>query len=188
MFKLKFILNFLSRLSRREKTIFYVAAAIVSLTLADRLLLAPVIQKIDNQASEIENKEKGIERMSFILAQKDRIIAESAKYIQFLTKTRSTDEEATTILKEIEAIANDNSMYIVDLKPIGFRDSAQMKKYMVSITCEGQMGNVFGFMYNLESSPQLLRVERCEIVPKSKESSIASSTLMISKIIFYSSD
>jgi Tfp pilus assembly protein PilO len=184
MFKLKFILTFLSRLSHSEKIIFYVAAAIVSLTLIDRLLLAPVSQRIDNQAAEIENKEAGIERMSFILAQKDRIVAETAKYVKFLSKAKESDEEATTILKEIESIANNNSMYVVDLKPIGFRDSNEIKKYVVSITCEGQMENVFSFMYNIESSPLLLRIERCEIVPKSRESSIASLTLMISKIIF----
>ena len=185
MLKFKFILTFLSRLSRREKIIFYIAVTIVSLTLIDRLLLAPVTQKIDNQASEIENKERGIEKMSFILSQKPRIVAETAKYVKFLSKARESDEEATTILKEIESIANDNSMYIVDLKPVGFRDSDEVKKYVVTITCEGQMENVFSFMYNIESSPLLLRIERCEIVPKSKESSIASLTLMISKIIFY---
>jgi Tfp pilus assembly protein PilO len=184
MLKLKFINTFLSRLTKREKIVFYAATAAVSLTLADRLLLAPVTQKIEMQAIETQNKESDIKRMSFILAQKDRIVAESAKYITFLTKAKNSDEEATTILKEIEAIANNNSMYIVDLKPIGFRDAASMKKYVVSITCEGQMESVFGFMYNIESSPQLLRIERCEIVPKSKESSIASCSLMISKIIF----
>jgi len=184
MLKLKFILTFLSRLSRREKITFYFAVAIVTLTLIDRLLLAPVVQKIDSQESEIKNKEAGIERMSFLLAQKPRIVAETAKYVKFLSKTKESDEEATSILREIESIANNNSMYIVDLKPIGFRDSSEMKKYVVSITCEGQMENVFGFMYNIESSPQLLRIERCEIVPKSKESSIASCSLMISKIIF----
>jgi len=184
MFKLKFIRTFLSRLSKREKIVFYGAAVAVSLTLIDRLLLAPVIQKIETQTVEIQNKESDIKRMSFILAQKDRIVAESAKYIKFLSKAKTTDEEATTILKEIESIANNNSMYIVDLKPVGFRDSGQMKKYVVSVTCEGQMENVFGFMYNIESSPLLLRIERCEIVPKSRESSIASCNLMISKIIF----
>jgi len=184
MMKLKFILDFLSRLSHREKLIFYVAAAAVSLTLGDRLLFAPVAQKLETQEAEIESKEAGIKRMSFILSQKDRIVAESAKYIKFLTKAKITEEEATTILKEIETIANDNSMYIVDLKPIGFRDAGEMRKYAVTITCEGQMENVFSFIYNIESSPQLLRVERCEMIPKSKESSIASLTLMISKIIF----
>ena len=184
MLKLKFINTFLSRLTKREKIVFYAATAAVSLTLADRLLLAPVTQKIEMQTIETQNKESDIKRMSFILAQKDRIVAESAKYITFLTKAKNSDEEATTILKEIEVIANNNSMYIVDLKPMGFRDAVQMKKYVISITCEGQMENVFGFMYNIESSPQLLRIERCEIVPKSKESSIASCSLMISKIIF----
>lgn len=184
MLKLKFIKTFLSRLSKRETIIFYVAAAVISLTVADRLLLSPVAQKIESQATEIKNKEAGIERMSFILAQKDRIVSESAKYIKFLTKAKDSEEEATTILKEIEAIANNNSMYIVDLKPLGFRDAEKMKKYMVSITCEGQMESVFSFLYNIETSPQLLRVERCEIVPKSKESSIASLNLLVSKIIF----
>jgi len=184
MLKLKFINTFLSRLTKREKIVFYAATAAVSLTLADRLLLAPVTRKIEMQTIETQNKESDIKRMSFILAQKDRIVAESAKYITFLTKAKNSDEEATTILKEIEAIANNNSMYIVDLKPMGFRDAVQMKKYVISITCEGQMENVFGFMYNIESSPQLLRIERCEIVPKSKESSIASCGLVISKIIF----
>ncbi len=184
MIKLKFFTSFLSRLSKREKVVFYVAIVAVAWALFDRLLFSPVIQRMESLSTEIQNKESDRKRMSFILSQKDRIVAESAKYIKFLSKAKNVDEETTTILKEIEEIANNNSMYIVDLKPLGLRETGQAKKYTVSITCEGQMEDVFKFMYNIESSPQLLRIERCEIIPKSTESSIASCNLMMSKMIF----
>ncbi len=183
LLNLKFIHTFLSRLSKREKIVFYCTVITVILTIADRLLLSPVFQNLEMLDSQIREKEADIKRMSFILARKDMIVAESAKYVNYLSKAKNVEEEPTVILKEIETIVDNSSMYLIDLKPIGYRDVGQIKKYMVSIACEGQMENVFTFMYNIESSPQLLRIERCEMIPKSKESSIASCNLMISKII-----
>jgi len=42
---IKSILSFVTKLSKRERTIFYVTVSVVSLVLLDRMILSPILAK-----------------------------------------------------------------------------------------------------------------------------------------------
>jgi len=132
---------------------------------------------------EVLEKTTGIEKNLRILAQKDRIVAESSKYSPFLSSPNTEEEEITSILKEIETLANKSSVYLVDMKPAGLKTSGLSKKYMINLSCEAQMEQLFEFMYNIENSDLLLLIERYQIGPKSAESSVAKCGMSVVKIV-----
>ncbi|MDD5194416.1 MAG: type 4a pilus biogenesis protein PilO [Candidatus Omnitrophica bacterium] len=181
--KLQSLYTSLAHLSKREKLVLYVAVAIIFVTLLDRLIIGPITLRIKLLNKEIEDTQRTIETNSHILAQKDRILAESAKYASFLNSNKSEDEEVTALLKEIEAIANKASVYLVDMKPAPAKEEGATKKYIVTVTCEGQMDQIIDFIYNIESSSKLLVIEKYEISPKSQESSVAVAGMTVSKTI-----
>ena len=112
-----------------------------------------------------------------------RIEAEAKKYASFASKVEAEEEAMTAFLKEIEELANKSSLYVVDMKPQGVKeDKNKSIKYMITLSCEGQMEQVMNFMYNVENSSSLLTVERYQLGPKTRESSIAQSSMSISKI------
>jgi Tfp pilus assembly protein PilO len=143
----------------------------------------PVYSKIKSLDDEIREKEIGIQKNFRISMQKDRILSETAKYTPFLNSLKYAEEDMTSILKEIEKLANKSSVYLIDLKPAGIKESTTSKKYLVSLECETQMEQLTDFMYNIENSNRLLRIEKYQISPKSKESSIARCSITISKIV-----
>ena len=175
--------NFVARLSKREKIIFYAAVSFVSLTLLDRLIISPIYSKIKSLNEEIQERESSIKKNLNILDQKDRISSEITKYTTFLSSTESDEEEMTSLLKEIEGLANKSSVYLVDMKPAGLKSAGSSKKYLISLNCEAQMEQLTDFMYNIENSIKLLTIEKYQIAPKSKESSVVRCSMSIAKIV-----
>ncbi len=184
MLKIQLFYQFLSRLSKTEKIIFYTAVAFVVLALFDRLIVYPIYSKISSLSNEIKEKELAISNDLRIFAQKDRILNEAQKYESFLGSPQTDEEEVTLILKEIENIASKSSLYIVEMKPAGVKeDKKKIKRFVVNLTCEGQMEQMMGFMYSIENSNMLLTIEKYQISPKSKESSIVQCSITISKAV-----
>lgn len=183
MIKLKGLYEFLNNLSVREKKIFYITLFFLGLVFIDRLIISPISYKMQTLTKEIEEKESSIRRYLQIISQKDRIKQQINKLSVFLENLKSSEDDITSILKELERLANKSGVYIVDIKPAGLKEESNIKKYVINLTCEAQMEQLVEFMYNIESSLKLLTIERYQISPKSKETSVASCTMMITKLI-----
>ena len=182
MINIQPILKILSNMSKREKIILYCALTFISFTLADRLIISPIVHKVQILNKEIKEAESDIKKDLRILAHKDRILADSKKYSKLLSSLISGDEEMTLILKEVENLANKSGIYLVDMKPGGQSDETS-NKYIVNLNCEAEMEQLMEFMYIVEDSEKLLTIEKYQISPKSADSSAARCKMMISKIV-----
>lgn len=175
--------SFINKLSARERKMFWVTVLIVMTLFVDRLVLGPILVRIDTLNKEINEKQIAINRYLQILAQKEKIKQQANRLSVFLEHLKTKEEEVTPILKEIERLANKSAVYLVDMKPAGIRQSGGFKKYLVNLSCEAQMQQLVEFMYNIESSHKLLTIEKYQITPKSKETGVASCTMTVAKII-----
>jgi ribosome-binding ATPase YchF (GTP1/OBG family) len=181
---LRVLQTFLGRLSKKEKIIFYVAASLISLLVLDRAIISPVFSKIQQLNKEIKDKQAQIKKNLRILAQKDKILTQGAKYSSFLSdSTMSDDEQVTLVLKELENLASKSQVYLVDMKPAGTKETGTSKRIMVNLNCEAQMEQLVDFMYNMENSDSLISIEKYQITPKAKESSVAKCSISVYKVV-----
>jgi len=184
MISLKEIHGTFDRFSKKEKLILFVACVCVVLALVDRMVVAPIISKLDSLKGQIRQKEEAVKRNLHIVSQKERIGHEVRKFASYFSDFDSEEENVTIFLKELEVLANKSSLSIVDMKPAGIKeDDNKVKKCVVTLSGEGQMEQIMDFMYNVENSNSLLTVERYQISPKSKETSVAQCSMTISKIL-----
>ena len=181
MLTAKTIRVFLSNMSKKDKYIFYSAVIIVSLAVLDRAVVNPIFSKIDSLNKQIIEMEANVKRNARILSQKDRILQESAKYKSFMVSPGTDEEENTSLLREIGEIAGKSEVYLEDMRPSGIMDMGAYKKFTVTLSCEGQMEQIANFILNVENSTNLLTVEKYQISPKAKGSSIAKCSAVISK-------
>ena len=180
--KIKSLYAVLPRLAKRERFVLYAAATFIFLALFDRLLIYPIFNKMKSLKKEIQETESSIRRNLHILAQKDRILSESAKYASFIGGTKSDEEEMTFLLKEVEGLANKSSVYLIDIKPAGTKGPAFPKKCTITLNCEAQMEQLISFIYSIENFNRLLIIEKYQITPKVRESSVAKCVMSVSKI------
>jgi Tfp pilus assembly protein PilO len=181
--KLQNFFSILAHLSKREKLILYGAIVFISLAFLDRMVISVASSKIKSLDKEIETKESEIKNYLKILAQKNRIEIQRANYSSYLGSEKSENEEVTVFLKEIESLANKAEIYLIDMKPAGIKDQGSSKKFLVNLNCEGEMKQIAVFMYTIETSNKLLTIDKYQISPKSKDSSLAKCSMVISKLV-----
>lgn len=103
----------INQLAPREKLILNLTALVVFLMILDRLVISPISSQIEDLNTQLQQEETTIKKNLRILAQKDKIVAESGRFESYLRFPLSPEEEVTAMLKELEDLANKNSVYLV---------------------------------------------------------------------------
>lgn len=174
---------FVMRLSKREKQMMYLAVGAVLIFGMDRLIVEPIHARMLSLNQEIIDKEAGVRKNLRILALKERIVAESLKLAPMLNKISFDEREVSGLLKEIEIYANESSVDLINIKPQGASEFGIWDVYQISLNCEGQLDELIEFMYKVENSNSLFLIKRYQITPKSRNSSEASCSMRVYKVI-----
>ncbi|MBI2871038.1 MAG: hypothetical protein HYY14_04930 [Candidatus Omnitrophica bacterium] len=174
--------KFLATRSKKERAGIYLAALFVFLAGADRLVLDPFLAKMGQIDAAIEEHKALIKRNSLILANQDNFKAEIELYKKFIIESVSEEEEIASLLKEVEGVANQSSVYVVDIKSKGVTREGPTERYLVDLNCEGEMEHLVRFMYLVENTESLLKISKYTIMPRAKESSILKATISIYKL------
>ncbi|MBU0547392.1 MAG: type 4a pilus biogenesis protein PilO [Candidatus Omnitrophica bacterium] len=162
-------MDFLSRLSKKERRLFYITVAVVAIVFLDRVVFRPVMNKLESFNGKISVEEKKLEKSMHILAQESVITSEYKKFAQSIKQEQSDEETIATLLSSIEKMANGVSVFILDMKPNLVEKSDFYKKFSVKIEVEAKISNLTDFIYQLENSPRLLRVSDFRLTPQKKE-------------------
>ncbi|OGX35715.1 MAG: hypothetical protein A3C36_03170 [Omnitrophica WOR_2 bacterium RIFCSPHIGHO2_02_FULL_52_10] len=180
---LKSILSFVAKLSKRERMIFYVTVAVVGLGAMDKFILSPILHKITHLTEVIAQQEEEIKQSLIIISEENRIEEETKAYQSFLSPALTEEKAITEFLKEVENIAKQSSVYLIDMKPTVKNEDAASTKYFVKLNFEAQMEQVMNFFYHVSIFNQLIKVEDFQLRPKTEGSSIISCDMSISKAI-----
>ncbi len=173
----------LTKLSKRERYILYITLVVVISVLFDKVVLSPIMERLNKLNREIFIQEKKLEKSIRILTQEELITSEYKKYTQFLRQSHSDEEEIAQLLSEIEKLAGKTSIFLADIKPGKVEKVGRYKKYTVKIEIESEIGHLANFIYQLEESPRLLRVRDFYLTPKKKESPILKARMTITEIL-----
>ncbi len=176
--------KFYQKLSRRERVIFFGTLIFLFLLFVDRFIVSPVMDKLSQLDRQIHDQETSIKTSLKVLVQKDRILAENSELATHAPSFGTPEEEMTTLLKDIESIANTSKVSLVFVKPGNIEAKNNIKRYYATLECESEMPDMVTFFHSVEGSSKLLKIERYLINPKNKESSIAHASLTISKTDF----
>jgi len=181
--KIQAINAFFSKLPKPQKNAAYILGAFLALIILNQLIVRPVYTKMAQLDKDIRNKQLEIKKSMKILGMKDAILSESAKYAPFLHNIEFGEQEVSSLLKQIENLANNSSVSLIDVKPQGMKELGKVRVYVVALVSEAQMEALFDFMYSIENSNELLSIVRYQITPKSQESSMVSCTMTVYKIL-----
>lgn len=173
----------LSHLSKREKTIFYACLAAAFTFTTYNFLLMPISKKMEELSQKIEAKKVKLEKSSLILGKKGKIEERYNKYVDNLRLKGTDEEEVAAFLSEIESLAQKNNVRISDMKPRPSKKIDFYKKFTVDLEAEGDINQITQFIYQIQDTPQLLRVDKLRLETKSSQSQALKSYMSISKVL-----
>lgn len=176
-------MDFISKLSKKEKIGIVVSAIVVSAVIIDRLIISPIGEKYRRLGREIDVSEKKLVLDLRNISNKESISAEYEKYRNYVRRSALSDEEEVALLlAEIEGLARKSNINLDDIKPQQVKQTDFYREYYVDIEVEGTMDRIIVFLHNLNSSSQLLRAVRLRLGLKDRDLHLVKASILISKI------
>lgn len=184
---LKAAAQFYAKLSKRERMILLGTSLVIGALLIDRLVFGPVTHKVLFLDQEIKSQEEAIKKSLHVLLRKDRIMEDGKRLATYSVDSPLPEEkEMTALLKDMEKMAGEAQLNVLNVKPGTIQSDSGVKKYLASMELEADMAEIITFFHAVESSKKLLRVEKYDIQPKGKESSAARCVMTVSRTVLSS--
>ncbi len=162
-----------------------VAGIVLVALLISGIAMGPIRNKFRDLESRISSQEKELARNLRILAPAARKVVES-EYLRNglrIQKKGSSDEENSLMLAELDQLAGQNKLTLLATKPQKAKPDRDFETYVVEVEVETDMPALMGFVYGIETSSQLLRIDRLTIDSKEGGAAFVKGVLTISKIV-----
>lgn len=173
----------LENITKRERYLGLLTVSIAIIALIYNFVIEPLVKQWNALNEEIRDKEVLLTKHTRISRSKDAIERLHSEYAKYLQKEKLTvDEDSAMALSNIEKLARGANVHITNIKPLALKNFENYNKYTFRVTTESSIGELTKFIYDLQSSEQLIRVERVVLRAKEHKPDTITSMLHITKI------
>ncbi|MDD5438953.1 MAG: hypothetical protein PHS37_02065 [Candidatus Omnitrophica bacterium] len=176
--------EFLKNLSKREKMIGYVAGFFVLLLVLDRLILAPIQDRIKMLDENITQELVTIKDGLMITGYRGKIEDEYKSMTSYFSPERKTqEEELAGFLKDMENLAREMGVNLTTINPTGNIEEAKLyTRYEIKLDCNGTMEALVKYMYAVNAQLKPTKVVSFELLPPAKAATTVRCTMTITRI------
>lgn len=161
------------QLNKNEKILSAVVGSLLFIFIFNIIIIKPLKEKLNTAEDEILHSQLLIRKYLEIEQQKDTLVKENKKIERYLTLKGSSDEKLTAILSKIEAEARKSGLVIVDMKPDTSQKSKSLPEiYRIQLNAEADLSKIFNFVYGLENSDILFKVEKLNLSVKDESTGV----------------
>ena len=178
---MKALAQFYAKLKKGERRILAATVLVAGFAFVDRVIVMPILSTLTTLNQSVREQETSIRKSMNMLLHKETITAESNEYASYSIEAKNPEEEMVGLLKEVESVAGKAGVSLLYVKPGTIKDESGTKKFYANMECEGNMESVATFFHDIESTAQLIKIEKYTIQPKSKGSSSARATVPVYK-------
>lgn len=176
----------LPKLTPSVKIIAIAAAGLLLAFLMERLIFSTIRAKTQNLYSQIKAAEADFKIGLELQKRKDSIQQEYAAYKSYL-KTSAADPDQKIIadfISEVENIARETGISIINLKPAErVEREKSYKKCSLELRAEASLSKVYDFLYKIQTSKLLIKVERLIVASKDLQSGNFKLDTTISMVV-----
>jgi hypothetical protein len=167
-------------LGKNERILAVIVAALLLLLGFKLLILNPLLDKLGSVSSQIERAQLGIRKYLELVQQKEAILIAQKQIERYLSLRGSDEEKMGAILTKIESEAKKAGLSILDMNP---QANPKIKSipsiYRVQLRAEADIQKFFNFIYNLENSDILFKIDKLNLSSKDETSRILKIELSI---------
>lgn len=176
--------KFISGLTANEKKILMIAGLFVLLALFDRLLVGPSLGRMKELDDSIAKEADVIKQNMRFLGYRERIVRDAAAFKDFYTKDVRSEEEITAdFLKKMELMGTQSGVELSKVSPTAPEYQKDYVKYLVNMDCSGKLENITAFVYAINNSKELIKVEKMNLGGNARNADVVQASLTVSKMI-----
>lgn len=170
-----------------DRQSWLLVAGVAGVALMGALLaLGPVRREFKLLRVDVVEQERLLAHQLGVLAPKPYSVVtnEYARYGALIKMRGSSDEENSKMLSEVDRLAGESKIALLATKPRDTKKERDTESYTVEIEVETSLSQLMGFLYALETSSQLLRVDKLILDAKgAKSADSIHGTMLISKVV-----
>ena len=170
-------------LSKREGGILAVCLTLIVIYGGYNLFYKPLIENFSDSDDKIKVAEKRLHNNLKIIRKEKSVNEEYEKYALNFKQKASDEQAMTSILSEIESMANQVSLRISDMQPKRVRKIDFYNNFSVTLTVEGEMPVIIKFLYTLQNPPHLFKVDEIYLEKSAVKSGEVKCRLILSKVL-----
>ncbi|MBL7068665.1 MAG: type 4a pilus biogenesis protein PilO [Candidatus Omnitrophica bacterium] len=169
------------KFSKREEMLLTVTVIIVAATIAYSFVIDPVAEAFSRLNRQIETGLLKLDKSYKLLQMKEQINREYQEYAGYIKPLRSEEEEMASMLKAIESIARKNKISITNIRPQAVKTREFYREFVFELNAETDVGSLSKFIYELQSSENLLRVTRLTLTTSYTKDKALKAIMEITK-------
>jgi hypothetical protein len=147
-------------LKKREKIILYLTAAFGLFALMLNFVILPALNKNAELDKGINYSRIKLAKYRLLAAQKTSLMSKYNKFNSSANLNEATADPLVSALSELEAVANQSNIRIIDIRPQASKNIDIYKEVLIELRTEGNIDGYVKFIYNIENSFALLRITR----------------------------
>jgi len=153
-------------LNKREKTILLLTSAVIIFGLSFKTIIAPLLTKNEALNKEIKLTQIKLKKYLRLENQKESLQGAYAKISATTNIMIEGEDASTSVLSQIENLAKNSNLNIVDIRPESQKNLSSSKESYVELRTEGDMESCLKFIYSIENSLALLEVKKFQLRAK----------------------
>ena len=169
-------------ISSREKTIFAFCIASVLGVLLYVLALEPILASWEKVNREIRRREIRIQKISKVIKKKEILEARLNELKKRAKLGIPKEEWETALFTSLDAMARDSGVIILNRTSHPSREHGFYQELSTDLEMECNLDTLSKFLYQMETSAQILNVETLRLNPKGRGSSKLNGQMSISTI------
>lgn len=150
----------LAQLKPRERLLAVGSVAVLLLVMLDRLVVSPWSRHGQTVRQEIARMEEALKNHHRLLERKDRVMRKLERYQRYLKPAVTDDLQMAALLKEVEEIATETNVHVIEIKPLTVEAGERVTRYALEARFECKLDAWTEFVYRVEASPSLFQVVR----------------------------
>lgn len=170
----------LKNLSKKEKIGLGVVFVVFLLIIAERIVIAPITNAFKSVDNKIIASFQQLNRYKESMKEEVVIKKEYLSYKDSFKNKGSDEENLSFMLNQIESIARQTDIILLDVKPQQSKKREFYKEYSVEVSLQAKIEGIIKFIYKLNADPAMLRVEKIKLNAVDKSNNI-KCILLISK-------
>jgi len=170
-------------ISKRERILFIVTSTLVLLSLIYYFAVEPSCKEYIILGRQIKVKQAQIRSALSLIEERKILDSEFKKYAGQFIHSGSKDETDFVLVK-LEEIGETSGVYLSEVRPQGIKDSDFSKEILVGIKFKAAIRNLTAFIYKVETSPLLLRINALRLNCKDENRSSLEGDIEIRRIYF----
>jgi len=169
-------------LSRRESRLFYLTLAVIIAWACQAIIVKPVSTNWRRLEEEIAADRLKLEKSERLIRREKSINSDYERAAASLKMSGTTEEEMAKFLTEIESLANSAGVHINEIKPLPTKKLDLYRKFYADLELEGEMAQISRFMRSVQTSPNLLAIDKLSLSSKQGGSNLLLCRIVISKM------